>query len=68
MQFPQAKEVDAYQGTKTIQNIKQNGPGKKFLMAHDNQNTVCVEQGKNTKIYEGKRENSIYSKTSQNNI
>ena len=44
--FPNPKERDAHEHTRSLQNFKQTGPGQKVLLAQNNQNTKCTKQRK----------------------
>ena len=48
--FPQPKERDGHKSTISLQNTKYIGSEKKLLLPHNNQNTKCPEQRKNTRV------------------
>jgi hypothetical protein len=57
--FPQPKERDAPEHTRSLQNSKYSGPEKKFLLSHKNQNSKFTKQRKNIKSSKGKRSSNI---------
>ena len=50
---------EAHEHTRSLQNSKQTGPEKKFLLSYNNQNTKCTKQRKNIKSNKGKRSSNI---------
>jgi hypothetical protein len=52
--FPNLKRSLSHKHKRSLQNTKQIGPEKKFLLLHNNQNTKWTEQRKNIESSKGK--------------
>ena len=53
------REGDVHKHARNLQNTKQIGPEKKFLMTHNNQNTKYTKQRNNIKNYKGKQSSNM---------